>query len=122
MLILYSLKIMECHLVAQKRAKYISEHLVDRVMITVKEARLTGAVLLPTERVTLFFILCMDRLVIFCTSACLKLKCKHKAYLDYKQALCFLVSPRLKSSHFLKFVAKIARNVCLGHFHFLRSC
>lgn len=70
MLILYSLKIMECHLVAQKRAKYISEHLVDRVMITVKEARLTGAVLLPTERVTLFFILCMDRLVYYHTSAC----------------------------------------------------
>ena len=70
MLILYSLKIMECHLVAQKRAKYISEHLVDRVMITVKEARLTGAVLLPTEQVTLFFILCMDRLVFYHTSAC----------------------------------------------------
>ena len=71
-LILNSLKIMECHLVAQKRAKYISEHLVDRVMIMVKEARLTGAVLLPTERVTLFFILCMDRLVYYSTSACLK--------------------------------------------------
>lgn len=67
MLILYSLKIMECHLVVQKRAKYISEHLVDRVMIMVKEARLTGAVLLPTEQVTLFFILCMDRLVYYCT-------------------------------------------------------
>ena len=71
-LILNSLKIMECHSVAQKRAKYISEHLVDRVMIMVKEARLTGAVLLPTERVTLFFILCMDRLVYYSTSACLK--------------------------------------------------
>ena len=71
-MILNSLKIMECHLVAQKRAKYISEHLVDRVMIMVKEARLTGAVLLPTERVTLFFILCMDRLVYYSTSACLK--------------------------------------------------
>ena len=71
-LIFNSLKIMECHLVAQKRAKYISEHLVDRVMIMVKEARLTGAVLLPTERVTLFFILCMDRLVYYSTSACLK--------------------------------------------------
>ena len=71
-LILNSLKIMECHLVAQKRAKYISEHLVDRVMIMVKEARLTGAVLLPTERVTLSFILCMDRLVYYSTSACLK--------------------------------------------------
>ena len=71
-LILNSLKIMECHLVAQKRAKYISEHLVDRVMIMVKEARLTGAALLPTERVTLFFILCMDRLVYYSTSACLK--------------------------------------------------
>ena len=70
MLILYSLKIMECHLVAQKRAKYISEHLVDRVMIMVKEARLTGAVLLPTEQVTLFFILSMDRLVYYHTSAC----------------------------------------------------
>ena len=61
---------MECHLVAQKRAKYISEHLVDRVMIMVKEARLTGAVLLLTEQVTLFFILCMDRLVDYHTSAC----------------------------------------------------
>ena len=71
-LIFNSLKIMECHLVAQKRAKYISEHLVDRVMIMVKEARLTGAVLLPTERVTLSFILCMDRLVYYSTSACLK--------------------------------------------------
>ena len=68
MLILYSLRIMECHLVALKRAKYISEHLVDRVMIMVKEVRLTDAVLLLTEQVTLYFILYMDRLVYYCTS------------------------------------------------------
>ena len=37
---------MACHSVAQKRAKFISEHLVDRVIITEKVGRLTGVVLL----------------------------------------------------------------------------
>ena len=37
---------MACHSAAQKRAKFISERLVDRVIITEKEGKLTDAVLL----------------------------------------------------------------------------
>ena len=58
-----SLKIMECHSVAQRKVKFINVHLVVRVIIMARVGRLTDAVLLPTGQATRCFTLCMDRLV-----------------------------------------------------------
>ena len=54
---------MECLSVAQKRVRFISVHLVVRVIITVREVKLTDAVLWLTEQATRYFIHSMDRLV-----------------------------------------------------------
>lgn len=63
MVVYCSLKIMECHSVAQRKVKFINVHLVVRVIIMAKVVRLTDAALLPTGQATLCFTLCMDRLV-----------------------------------------------------------
>lgn len=54
---------MECHLAEQRRGRYISVHLEDKVTIMEKGVKLTDVVLLLTGLVTHCFILCMDRLV-----------------------------------------------------------
>ena len=54
---------MECHLVVQRRVRSINVHLVVRVIIMARGARLTDAVQLPTGQVILCFIPYMDRLV-----------------------------------------------------------
>ena len=53
---------MACHLVAQRKARFINVHLVVRVIIMAKVGRLTGAVLLQIGQATPCFILYMDRL------------------------------------------------------------
>lgn len=58
-----SLKIMECHSVAQRKVKFINVHLVVRVTIMARVVRHTDVVLLLTEQATLCFTLCTDRLV-----------------------------------------------------------
>ena len=64
MIIVYcSLKIMECHSVAQRRVRFINVHLVVRVITMVRVDRPTDVVPLPTGQAILCFILCMDRYV-----------------------------------------------------------
>ena len=55
---------MECHLVEQRRGRFINVHLVVKVIILVREVRHTDVVLLLTEQDTPCFTLCMVRLVI----------------------------------------------------------
>lgn len=56
---------MECHLVEQRRDRFISVHLVVRVIILVREVKLTDVVPSLTGQDTLYFTLCMVRLVIY---------------------------------------------------------
>jgi len=58
-----SLKIMECHSVAQRKVKFINALLVVRATIMARVVRHTDVVLLLTGQATLYFTLCMDRLV-----------------------------------------------------------
>jgi len=63
MIVYYSLKIMACHSVAQRKVKFINGHLVVRATIMARVVRHTDVVLLLTGQATLCFTLCTDRLV-----------------------------------------------------------